>query len=76
MPFLSGKIQDLCLVIPHEKGISEQKEECVLCAPTQEAFCSRCDLERRCTSVITHGLFLTDRKDKWIRLTPNSTARW
>ena len=45
MPFLTGKIQDLCLVIPHEKGISEQKEECVLSAPTQDAFCSRCDLE-------------------------------
>ena len=45
MPFLTGKIQDLCLVIPHEKGISEQKEKCVLFAPTQDAFCSRCDLE-------------------------------
>ena len=38
MPFLTDKTWDLCLETSHEKGISEQKEWCVLSAPTQDAF--------------------------------------
>lgn len=38
MPFLTDKIWDLCLETSREKGLSEQKEWCVLSVPTQDAF--------------------------------------
>lgn len=38
MPFLTDKIWDFCLETSREQGISEQKEWCVLSAPTQDAF--------------------------------------